>query len=133
MAKANDMDDATLVKLFIALRDRRARRKADFQLDDVDDKEKQERIEIEFLKRFNERGIDNVSARGIGTAYRSVRASAKVSDWDSLLEFIQKEGAWEMLERRVSKVAVEQFKAETNDLPPGADWGETQVINFRRK
>ena len=54
MAKANDMDDATLVKLFIALRDRRARRKADFQLDDVDDKEKQERIEIEFLKRFND-------------------------------------------------------------------------------
>ena len=133
MAKANDMDDATLVKLFIALRDRRARRKADFQLDDVDDKEKQERIEIEFLKRFNKRGIDNVSARGIGTAYRSVRASAKVADWDSLLEFIQKEGAWEMLERRVSKVAVEQFKAETNDLPPGVDWGETQVINFRRK
>ena len=133
MAKANDMDDATLVKLFIALRDRRARRKADFQLDDVDDKEKQEKIEIEFLRRFNKRGIDNVSARGIGTAYRSVRASAKVADWDSLLEFIQKEGAWEMLERRVSKVAVEQFKAETNDLPHGVDWGETQVINFRRK
>ena len=133
MAKANEMDDATLVKLFIALRDRRARRKADFQLDDVDDKEKQEKIEIEFLRRFNKRGIDNVSARGIGTAYRSVRASAKVSDWNSLLEFIQKEGAWEMLERRVSKVAVEQFKAETNDLPPGVDWGETQVINFRRK
>jgi len=133
MAKANDMDDGTLLKLFIALRDRRARRKADFQLDDVDDKEKQERIEIEFLRRFNKRGIDNVSARGIGTAYRSVRASAKVADWDSLLEFIQKEGAWEMLERRVSKVAVEQFKAETNDLPPGVDWGETQVINFRRK
>tara|TARA_B100000929_G_scaffold255111_1_gene216720 strand:- start:1733 stop:2134 length:402 start_codon:yes stop_codon:yes gene_type:complete len=133
MAKANDMDDATLVKLFIALRDRRARRKADYQLDDVDDREKQEKIEVEFLKRFNKRGIDNVSARGIGTAYRSVRASAKVADWDSLLEFIKKEGAWEMLERRVSKVAVEQFKAETDDLPPGVDWGETQVINFRRK
>ena len=133
MAKANDMDDATLVKLFIALRDRRARRKADYQLDDVGDREKQEKIEVEFLKRFNKRGIDNVSARGIGTAYRSVRASAKVADWDSLLEFIKKEGAWEMLERRVSKVAVEQFKAETNDLPPGVDWGETQVINFRRK
>ena len=133
MAKANDMDDATLVKLFIALRDRRARRKADYQLDDVGDREKQEKIEVEFLKRFNKRGIDNVSARGIGTAYRSVRASAKVADWDSLLEFIKKEGAWEMLERRVSKVAVEQFKAETDDLPPGVDWGETQVINFRRK
>ena len=133
MAKMIEMDDGSLLKIFIGLRDRRARRKADFQLDDVDDKEKQEKIEIEFLRRFNKRGIDNVSARGVGTAYRSVRASARVADWDSLLEFIQKEGAWEMLERRVSKVAVEQFKAETNDLPPGVDWGETQVINFRRK
>ena len=118
MAKANDMDDATLVKLFIALRDRRARRKADYQLDDVDDREKQEKIEVEFLKRFNKRGIDNVSARGIGTAYRSVRASAKVADWDSLLEFIKKEGAWEMLERRVSKVAVEQLKPKPTTCPP---------------
>ena len=71
MAKANDMDDGTLLKLFIALRDRRARRKADFQLDDVDDKEKQERIEIEFLKRFNKRGIDNVSARGTFSTTRN--------------------------------------------------------------
>jgi hypothetical protein len=133
MAKATDMDDVSLLKLFIALRDRRARRKADYQLDDAGDREKQERIEVEFLKRFNVRGIDNVSARGVGTAYRSVRASARVADWDSLLDFIKEEGAWEMLERRVSKVAVEQFKAETNDLPPGVDWGETQVINFRRK
>ena len=46
MAKANDMDDATLVKLFIALRDRRVRRKADYQLDDVDDREKQEKIDV---------------------------------------------------------------------------------------
>jgi hypothetical protein len=121
MAKVSEMDDNSLLKIFIGLRDRRARRKADFSLDDVEDKEKQEKIEIEFLKRFNERGIDNVSSRGVGTAYRSIRASAKVADWESLLDFIKEEGAWEMLERRVSKVAV------------GIDWGETQVINFRRK
>jgi hypothetical protein len=133
MAKVTEMDDGSLLKIFIGLRDRRAARKADYQLDDVNDREKQDKIEIEFLKRFNERGIDNVSSRGVGTAYRSVRASAKVSDWDSLLNFIKEEGAWEMLERRVSKVAVEQYKAETKDLPPGVDWGETQVINFRRK
>jgi hypothetical protein len=133
MAKVTEMDDNSLLKIFIALRDRRAARKADYQLDDVNDREKQEKIEVEFLKRFNERGIDNVSSRGVGTAYRAIRASAKVSDWDSLLAFIKEEGAWEMLERRVSKVAVEQYKAETKDLPPGVDWGETQVINFRRK
>jgi hypothetical protein len=133
MAKASEMDDVSLLKLFIALRDRRTRRKADYQLDDSDDKEKQEKIEIEFLKRFNERGIDNVSARGVGTAYKSIRSSATIADWDSLFEFIQGDEAWEMLERRVNKTAIQQYKEENGDLPPGVNWSETQVINFRRK
>ena len=127
------MDDVSLLKLFIALRDRRAQRKADYQLDDSVDKDKQGNIEVEFLRRFNDRGIDNVSARGVGTAYRSTRISARVADWDSLLNFIKEDNAWEMLEHRVSKVAVEQFRAEHDDLPPGVNWDETQVINFRRK
>lgn len=133
MAKASEMDDISLLKLFIALRDRRARRKADYNADDAGDKDKQGNIEVEFLKRFNERGIDNVSSNGVGTAYRSTRASATVADWDTLLDFIKEDGAWEMLERRVSKTAVEQYRDENEDLPPGINWSETQVINFRRK
>ena len=31
------------------------------------------------------------------------------------------------------KTAVEQFKAVNDDLPPGVNWAETQVVNFRRK
>jgi len=133
MAKASELDDVSLLKMFIALRDRRARRKADYNVDDAGDKDKQSNIEVEFLKRFNERGIDNVSSNGVGTAYRSTRASATVGDWDALLEHIQKDDAWEMLERRVSKAAVLQYKEENADLPPGVNWSETQVINFRRK
>jgi hypothetical protein len=131
--KITDLDDASLLKTFIGLRDRRSRRKVDYQLEDSGDKGKQDRIEEEFLKRFNERGIDNVSTKGVGTAYKTIRTSASVADWDVLFEFVQAEGAWEMLERRVNKTAVEQFKAVNEDLPPGINWSETQVINFRRK
>jgi hypothetical protein len=133
MAKVTELDDVSLLRMFIALRDRRAQRKAAYESDDAGDKEKQEKIEVEFLRRFNERGIDNVSARDIGTAYRSTRSSATVGDWDSLLDYIRGESAWEMLERRVSKTAVEQYRAVNDDLPPGVNWSETQVINFRRK
>jgi len=128
-----DLDDVTLLKVFIALRDRRAARKADFQADDLDDRTKQDKIEVEFLRRFNERGIDNVSARDVGTAYKSTRSSATVADWDNFLGHVQENDAWELLERRVNKTAVEQFKAVNSDLPPGVNWSETQVINFRRK
>ena len=131
--KISDLDDASLLKTFIGLRDRRSRRKVDYQTEDSGDKNKQDCIEEEFLKRFNERGIDNVSTKGVGTAYKTIRTSASVADWDELFEFIQAEGAWEMLERRVNKTAVEQFKSVHADLPPGINWSETQVINFRRK
>ena len=133
MAKISEVDDATLLKLFIALRDRRAERKAAYQADDEGDRTKQDKIEIEFLRRFGERGIDNVSARGVGTAYKSTRSSATVADWDSFLEHVQNHDAWELLERRVNKTAVEQFRAVNDDLPPGVNWSEAQVVNFRRK
>lgn len=133
MAKIEDVDDVNLLQLFIALRDRRTERKAAYQLDDTSDRSKQEKIETEFLRRFGDRGIDNVSARGVGTAYRSTRVSATVADWDSLLGHIQDQDAWELLERRVNKTAVEQFKEQHEDLPPGVNWSESQVVNFRRK
>ena len=133
MAKLNELSDSRLLSLFIGLRDRRAQRKAAFEDDDAGDRDKQDKIEVEFLRRFNERDIDNVSARGVGTAYRSTRSSATVSEWDALFAFIQENEAWEMLERRVNKTAVQQFRDEHDDLPPGVNWNETQVINFRRK
>ena len=133
MAKISELDDANLLKLFIGLRDKRSKRKADYDADDADDKYKQNKIETEFLRRFNERGIDNVSSREFGTAYRSTRSSATVADWDAVLDFVQENEAWEMLERRVNKTAVEQFKSVEGDLPPGVNWSETQVVNFRRK
>lgn len=133
MAKITELDDVSLLKLFIALRDRRAQRKAAYDEDDAGDKDKQNKIEVEFLRRFQDRGIDNVSARDVGTAYRSTRSSATVADWDAFLEHVLSNEAWEMLERRVNKTAIEQFRSVNDDLPPGVNWAETQVVNFRRK
>lgn len=132
MTKINELGDAALLKFFIALRDRRAQRKAAYQAEDEGDRTKQDKIEAEVLRRFNERGIDNVSARGIGTAYKSTRASATVGDWDAFLDHVQTNEAWELLERRANKTAVEQFKDANEDLPPGVNWSETQTVNFRR-
>lgn len=131
--KIGELDDLSLLKAFIALRDRRAERKAAYTNADSGDKDKQDKIEIEFLKRFNERGIDNVSSKGVGTAYRSVRSSASVADKTAFMEHIKENEAWELLEIRANKSSVLQFRDENEDLPPGVNWSETQIINFRRK
>lgn len=133
MAKIGELDDVTLLEFFIRLRDKRAQRKAAYDADDAGDKDKQNKIEVEFLRRFDERGIDNVSSRDVGTAYRSTRSSATVADFEAFLEHVKREEAWELLERRVNKKAVEQFREVHEDLPPGVNWSEAQVVNFRRK
>jgi len=131
--KVSDLDDASLLKLFIGLRDRRAKRKADYEIDDSSDKEKQYGIEMEFLRRFNERGIDNVSSREHGTAYRSTRSSVTVDDPDTFMGHIIKNEAWELLDKRASKKNCQEYAEVHGELVPGTKYSESQVVNFRRK
>ena len=79
MAKICELADGQLIKVFVGLRDRRAQRKAAYSQDDSGDKLKQDKIEVEFLRRMNERDIDSVSARDVGTAYMSTRSTATVA------------------------------------------------------
>lgn len=130
--KLSEARTADLAKIYIQLRDRRAQRKAKYDAEDADDKAKQERIEADLLRRFNEEGIESVRTE-FGTAYKTTRRSATVADWDALLNtYIIPNKAWEMLEHRASKTAVEQYRDANNALPPGINWSETVVVNVKR-
>lgn len=125
------MDIEDLVTRYIAARDRKkvimdAAKKKCEQIDAA-----LEVAEAALLKFLNENGIENVKTAA-GTAYKSVSTSATVGDWDQTLEFIKANDAWHMLERRVSKVAVEEYIAETQDLPPGVNWKTFTQVNIRR-
>lgn len=90
-----------------------------------------EKIEGVILQSFNETGAESVKT-AMGTAYKSTRTSVTVADWDAALNFIREGEHWEMLERRVSKKAVEEFKEETGDFPPGLSTRVEVTINVRR-
>lgn len=96
-------------------------------------KEQLEKIEAYFLNHFNEEEVDSVAIKGVGTAFKQVRTGARVADWDAVLKFILEGDHIEMLEKRVSKAAVEAYRDEFKDLPPGIDWTEVAVVNIRRK
>ena len=120
-----------LVEKYIELRDTKSKMSSDYKakvavLDKVLDK-----IEAELLSQFGDLGMESVRTKS-GTAYKSTRTSATVADWDYTLDFIQKHNLWNMLERRVSKQAVEQYKEVHGDLPPGINWREEITINVRR-
>lgn len=133
MANASEVDDQSLIKRYVQIRDSQSQRKAAYDLDDEKDKSMRLGIETEFLRRFNERGIDSVSSRDFGVAYRTTRTSTSVADFEALLGHVKENEAWELIERRVNKTAVQEFVEEHGDLPPGVNMSSVQQINFRRK
>lgn len=128
-----DLPESTLVALYIKMRELRAARKDAYTLDDDKDKKRMERIEGELLLRFQTQGIDSISVNGVGTAYKTTKTSATVADWDAFFSHVLQNEAWELLEHRANKKAVEQHKIENEELPPGVNWNEITAVNFRKK
>lgn len=120
-----------LIEKYIELRDAKtllnnAHKAKVAKLDDVMTK-----IEGFILEAFNEQGVESARC-STGTAYKSVRTTASVADWDATLDYIKTNELWAMLEKRVNKTVVEEFRLEKGDLPPGLNWREEVTINVRR-
>src|SRR5688572_25937677 len=99
-----------LVEKYIKLRDRKTAIKAEYDGKVAEIDGLLDRLEVVLLKTFNETGMESVRTSA-GTAYRSLRTSATVADWDAFFAYVKAHEAFDLLERRCSKVTVEQFKA----------------------
>lgn len=120
------------VSLYIQLRDQKAQMKADFDAKVAPLQEKMDKLEAKLLEVFNKTGMDSVKTE-FGTAYATVRSTASVADRDIFMDFIKAREEWSLLEVRVNKTAVEQFRAANDDeLPPGVNIREERVVNVRR-
>lgn len=122
-----------LVEKYIFLRDKKAQIKAEYDAKVGEIDQMLDRIEAVLLQAFQDAGMDSVRTSA-GTAYKSVRTSAQVADWDAFRTFVQQnDPELTMIERRCNKTAVEQFKAANDgSLPPGLNWREELVVNIRR-
>lgn len=121
----------SVVEKYIKLRDMKAEIQAEAKAKLAKLEDHMTRMEAALLAAFDENGMESVRTKA-GTAYKSLRTSATVADWDTVLGFVRDQELWSMLERRVSKDAVLQFREAHNDLPPGVNWREEIVVNVRR-
>jgi len=120
-----------LVEKYVMLRDAKAAAVARFKekmakVDDV-----MAKFEAQLLNQLEATGAESIRTKA-GTAYKSVKTSATVADWDAVLEYAITNGLLNLLEKRVNKTAVLEFKEEHNDLPPGVNLREELVVNVRR-
>ncbi len=126
-------DVAAKVQQYIEIRnDLDAKRKA-YQEEERELKSQLEDIQFEILNISDELGVDSLKTE-FGTAYRSVKSSYRILDWEAYLEWAEKNGALHTLQKRVTKSAVDEIVNEDleGDLPPGLDLYTEVTINIRK-
>ena len=67
-----------------------------------------------------------------GTAFLTTSDYANVADWDSVLRYIQKHEAYDLLEKRVSKMAVRGYIDLNKSVPPGVNYGTAISVSVRK-
>lgn len=90
-----------------------------------------DRLEGWMLAALQAGGVTSMKAEH-GTFFQTTRTSATVTEWSKTLEYIQEKEAWELLEARVNKTAVEAILTETNQPIPGVKVTRETVLNVRR-
>lgn len=120
-----------IIEKYIALRDKKSEMAAAYKEQVAKIDEVLGKLEGALLLKLEDNGMESARCKS-GTVFKSTRSSATVADWDFALDFIQNNKMWNMLERRVNKQAVQQYREEHGDLPPGVNWREEVVVNIRR-
>lgn len=91
-----------------------------------------DRIETQLAQVLTAAGGKSLNTDA-GTAFFKTATSCTVGDWDKTFEWIVENEAWNFLEHRVSKTAVEEFAQSTGgDLPPGVNYSTAKVVQIRR-
>lgn len=120
-----------VVAAYMKLRHKKDAIKAemDAKLDDI--KTKMQKLEAWIKERADEDGVTSYKTKH-GTAFLTTTDYAQVADWDVVFQFIQDKEAWDMLEKRVSKVAVRGYIQHYKQVPPGVNYGTRLEVNVRK-
>jgi hypothetical protein len=120
-----------IVERYVQMRDRKAEMKAAYEASVLTLTTGMDRLEGAIMDALNAQGVESVRTTA-GTASKHKTNSATIADWDSYLGFVRNNDRWDMLEKRCSKVAVEQYREENDDLPPGVNWKSAVSVQVRR-
>ena len=110
-----DMDK--LAAVYIKIRDKRAVAKKEFDERDKGLEEQMQIVADEMLEACKRIGADSIKTPH-GTIIRSVKSRYWTNDWDSMYSFIEGQGAFGLLEKRLHQTNMKDFLAENPDLLP---------------
>lgn len=94
-------------------------------------KAKMEKIEAWLKEQADAQGVTSFKGKH-GTAFLTTTDYANVADWDAVLQFVLENEAFDMLEKRVSKIAVRGYIERNKAVPAGVTYGTKIDVTVRK-
>jgi hypothetical protein len=119
------------IATYIATRDDLDKERKSYNQYEARAKNYMARIEMFVKDKADELGMDSVRTPS-GTAFRSVKISYRVGNWDEYWAWIKEHDYSQCVERRAAKNAVKEIHDETGEIPPGLEYYVEVGFDFRR-
>lgn len=120
-----------IVRAYVTIRDNVAEIKARQKAELEPYAQALTKLEGQMMTILVDAGVDSMKTPA-GTAYRSEKTSVTIADKSAFMDYIQSNGAFDLLDVRANKTAVEGYMAEHQDVPPGVNIRREASVNFRR-
>ncbi len=124
-------DIESLVRAYITLRDQKAALKAAQAEAMKPYDEALAKLESQALTILNQSGVESMKTAS-GTVYSTTSTSATVSDKSTFMDYVIENSAFELLDVRANKTAVQDFLSLNSDTPPGVTVRREIKVGFRR-
>lgn len=120
-----------VIRTYMKLREQKAAIEAELKERGAVLKAKLEKLEAFLKTQMDAQGLTSFKS-DYGTAFLTTTDYANVADWDAMLAFVRETDAFDMLEKRVSKVAVRGYIEANKMVPPGVTYGTKLEVNIRK-
>lgn len=120
-----------VIRTYMKLRDQKAAIEARVKDEVSTLKAKMEKLEAYLKTQMDAQGLTSFKS-DYGTAFLTTTDYANVADWDAVIRFIRDNEAYDMLEKRVSKIAVRGYIEQSKAVPPGINYGTKLEVNIRK-
>jgi hypothetical protein len=111
-----------VIRTYMKLREQKAAIEGEVKERVADLKAKMEKLEAFLKVQMDAQGLTSFKS-DYGTAFLTTTDYANVADWDAVLNFVRDNEAFDMLEKRVSKIAVRGYIEANKAVPPGVTYG----------
>lgn len=132
MSDNNGVTPEKLTRVYVKMRDKKAKLAAEFKKVDDDLKAQMEKIKEALLQHCKENGVEGGRTLA-GTFSRSVKTKYWTSDWDEMNKFIMEHDLPEFYTKSLNQTNVRDYLKENPDvIPKGLNVDSEYVISIRK-